>query len=117
MNVDKLIKLSVSNRMMTIDDPDFTKRIIDDALKKKGALKPVPFYGFAGLIIGTISMMTNSGMLLLYAFDAIPKELPSLDRDTYLILVVLSATYLLYSFLAEVAMKQSQAHFHDPIIN
>jgi hypothetical protein len=110
MNIDELLKRSLSEHMIRISDPQFTKTIVDGGLEKDAITKPVPFTGFASLIVGMILMITSSGILLLSFYKKLPTEFGGFNPDTGVILVALATTFLLCTLLTEVSIKRSRAH-------
>jgi hypothetical protein len=109
MNIDELLRKSLSESMIRISDPQFTKTIVDRGLEKDAITKPVPFTGFASLMVGMILMITSSGILLLDFFNMLPSEFGGFNPDTGVILVALATTFLLYTLLTELSIKRTRA--------
>ena len=105
MNMDDMIKKSIRDAMQRIDDPGFTEKIVDAALVKKASARTRSFMGFTSLIVGMICLIVSSGLLLLYYTRSIPRDLTNFDPNTGVILVALSATFLLYDLLGEFTIK------------
>ena len=108
MNIDELIETSLRKRISKIDDDNFTRAIVDKALEKKDSIRATPFTEFTRLIFGLICAIISSGILLLYYTGPLSKETLNFDPKTLLILVVLSLTFLLYTFLTEILSNRSR---------
>jgi len=102
MNQDKIIKDLLREKMLKIDDPTFTEKIVDIHLSRKPVVHVKPFLGFGTLILGMVSVFLSLGLVLL---DLTDSNILKNDSTSGVILLSISLVFLTYKLLDELIMK------------
>ncbi|HTF20711.1 MAG TPA: hypothetical protein VK658_21710 [Chryseolinea sp.] len=105
MNDDEFIKRSIRKGMQVIDDPDFTEKVIHAASAARSMKTQRPFMAFSSLVCGMLGLIVSSGFVVLYSVDALPRYLPYIDMKSGMIVVGISATFLLYTLFSDLVAR------------